>query len=316
MESLVIVIDIQDSFLILPSNFDNDQYRANKSFLAIFSVALLTAGFSLTGFLCFAVRNWLFRADAVLLPALSSCALGLLTVFYCFLINNRYAWNTAALLTTIAASISTIVYAGLLIWTQRRLSAVKATAPASIPLRRTSFSSNIPLYQDPTYYSNYLANMYPASTNGGPTGPPAEALTEEELQRQQMLMLLLNRPLERAPSLNQTADSFNRIEWETREEGLGSPLNQRGERAPPYNGYYAPQPQHPPAPAYTPQYTPQGIAPPMRIGEQELRPWDGVWRGGEVPSQERLHPAFRDARTIGRSPSREARRRQIENGLG
>lgn len=323
-------------FLTLPANFDSDaQFRVSKSFLAIFSVALLTAGLSLTGLLCFAVRNPLFCADYVFLPALSSCALGILTVFYSFLVNSRYTWNTAAYLTTVAAALSTIIYGGLLLWTHRRLSDAKSrNEPAQIPLqhglRGTSLSSQLPAYQDPTYYSNYIVNMYPASQapmdhpagltlpHDPPAGPPPEALTEEELTRQQMLMLLL-KPTDRVPSPNLTADSFNRIDWESRDDAITSPLPHRsGIQPPPVNGYYAPQPQqHSPVPAYTPQYTPHNAdAPqlPCQVTESELRPWDGVWRGGEVPQGERLHPAFRDARTIGRSVDRDERRRQIESG--
>ena len=153
-----------NSFLILPSQFDPTvPLRVSRNFLAIFSVALLTAGFSLTGLLCFAVQNHLFRADTVFLPALSSCALGLLTVFYSFLVSSRYTWNTAALLTTIAAAVSTVVYGALLLWTHRLVGSMQNPQAVHIPLRQSAYTSP-GVYQDPAFYNNYLANMHPTAT--------------------------------------------------------------------------------------------------------------------------------------------------------
>ena len=79
---------ILGGFLMLPITFDSQaQLRMSKAALGIFAVALLTAGFSFTALLCFAVRNPLFQADAVFLPSLTACAIGLLTIFYLSLIH-------------------------------------------------------------------------------------------------------------------------------------------------------------------------------------------------------------------------------------
>ena len=261
-------------FLILPSQFDLDtQLRVNASFLAIFAVALITAGIALTGLTCYGVRNWLFHADAVFLPALSSCALGLLTVFYCFLISGRYVWNTGALLTTIAAAVSTVVYGCLLVWAHRRISFLKhsptgahipLTSPAYIPAGSTTYSSPNGPISDPAYYRNFVENMYPgawtaasghvttapASVESAPTyqPPPVTSLviSEEEATRQQMLLLLRDKNGNDITPQTAHNPSYH-IDWDDTEgDDDREPLNpnnappqSRGHQHP-YAGYYAP----------------------------------------------------------------------------
>lgn len=290
---------------MLPVTFDTDtQLRISKSALGIFAVALLTAGFSFSVFLCFAVQNPLFQADAVYLPTLSSCAIGLLTVFYDFLISGRYHWNTPALLVTITAALSTIIYAGLLIFTHRKISTVR-TMSTNInmaatqerlepPFRATSMSSaTASMWQEPTYYDNYVRNMFPASSHPPPsqqqTAYDPNAITEEEMQRQQMLMLLLQRDQMSSP--DPSASTFH-IDWQ----------GQEGEE-PPANGYYGPQTALPQS-----AYPQSGIS---RRMTGEMQPWDGVWRG-ITRSRTSTGP---DARPLSTShDQREARRREIEMG--
>jgi len=264
-------------FLILTSQYDSDsQLRVNASFLAIFAVALITAGIALTGLTCYGVRNWLFHADAVFLPATSSCAIGLLTVFYCFLISSRYVWNTGALLHTIAAAVSTLVYGCLLVWTYRRISILKNSPTAAhIPLSSTAYmpggltaysspsGPNAPV-SDPAYYNNFVANMYPGarvvpvgnhsdpqtSADLAPTFPPPltvnNVLSEEEATRQQMLVLLLDKN-GNAITPQPAHNSSYRIDWnDTQGDDDREPLNPNNTVAQPrvhshpYAGYYAP----------------------------------------------------------------------------
>ncbi|GAB7343862.1 hypothetical protein MBLNU457_1828t1 [Dothideomycetes sp. NU457] len=265
---------ILGGFLILPSQFDSDsQLRVNASFLAIFAVALVTAGIALTGLTCYGVRNWLFHADAVFLPALSSCALGLLTVFYCFLISSRYVWNTGALLTTIAAAMSALVYGCLLFWAHRRISFLKhsptgahvhLTSQAYIPPGSTTYSSPNGPISDPAYYRNFIENMYPgartaasgtattvlASAESAPTYQSSSVanitISEEEATRQQMLLLLRDsngNAITPQPAHN---PSYH-IDWDDTEgDDDREPLNpssappQRSSYQHPYAGYYAP----------------------------------------------------------------------------
>jgi hypothetical protein len=287
-------------FLMLPVTFEtNAQLRISKSALGVFAVALLAAGFSFTALLCFAVRNPLFQADAVFLPALTSCAIGLLTVFYDFLISSKYTWNTPALLVTVAAALSTIVYGGLLIYAHRRIGLIKARG-SSMPLRPQSFGSSTGPWQEPTYYENYNRNMFPTSVRE-PTsmGYDPNQITEEEMQRQQMLMLLLHK--EQPPTPDPSQSTFH-IDWQGQEQ----------EDGPPANGYYAPQPQT----AYPPQSAhPETAFPQSGISRQwtgELRPWDGVWRG--PPQRGRASSSIQAWERAASRERREERRREIEAG--
>ncbi|KAK5128755.1 hypothetical protein LTR85_000088 [Meristemomyces frigidus] len=296
-------IMILGGYLMLPATFDNDPLlRVSKSVIGIFAVALLTAGFSFTALLCFAVRNPLFQADAIFLPSLTSCALGLLTVFYDFLISSRYVWNTPALLLTIAASLSTIVYGILLIYTHRKIGIVKARAPGiNVPMRPMSMSSAGGTWQDSGYYENYVRNMYPASSHQPqPMGYDPKAITEEELQRQQMLMLLLQK--EQPPTPDPSQSTFH-IDWQ----------GQETDDAPPH-GYYAPQTAYPPQSAY-PQtaYPPQtGIS---RQWTGGLPPWDRVWRGPQPhAARGRTSSSGEQGPRATSSERREERRREIEMG--
>lgn len=276
---------------MLPSTFDSDaQLRISKAALGIFGVALLTAGFSLTALMWFACRSWIFQADCVFLPSMTACIIGLLTVFYSFIISSRYVWNVASLLTAVGAALFTVIYAVLLFLTHRNISSVKRS-PNSDPvslLRRPSITvaddpglspGPSPHWHEPTYYSNHVANMYPAARplSQQPAQPPLEELTEEDLMRQQMLMLLQKQP-ESPITPEPTINSFNRIDFAL------SPEDDQP-REPPAYGYYAPS-AAPSSQQRLQQRPPQ------------LQPWDGVWRVEE------------------RRPSdmarREQRRREIE----
>ncbi|KAK5116429.1 hypothetical protein LTR62_007976 [Meristemomyces frigidus] len=317
-------IIILGGFLILPVTFDSDPgLRISKAALGIFAIALLTAGFSFTVLLCYAVRMARFQNEAVFLPALVSCALGLLTVFYDFLISSKFIWNVPALLVIVAASLSTIIYGGLLIWGHRRMPAVKAQQSAVLPLRRASFGSSISPWQEPTFYENFNRNMFPTSIRETPPqqqqqqaqgGYDPNEITEEEMQRQQMLMLLLHR--EQPPTPDPSQSTF-RIDWQGQEveDGLPTPHPQ-----PPTNGYYAPQPQT----AYAPQSafsfaedTPASARPGFaRQWTGELRPWDGVWRGVGTPPRGRASENIEVWERAASRDRREVRRREIEEGRG
>ncbi|KAK0322482.1 hypothetical protein LTR82_006441 [Friedmanniomyces endolithicus] len=309
---------ILGGYLMLPVTFDNNaQLRISPAALGIFAVALLTAGFSFTALLCFAVRNPLFQADAVFLPCLTSCVIGLLTVFYDFLISSRYEWNVAALLLTIAASVTTIIYGALLVYTHRRIGIIKSRG-SSMPLhpqRPDSLSPSNP-WQEPTYYENYNRNMFPTSIREThPMVYDPNQITEDEMQRQQMLMLLMHR--EQAPTPDPSQSTFH-IDWQQGQEQDDSSA------ATPTHGWYAPQPQTAqplsgipfsavPETAFT-------AGPPSSSGISrqwtgDLRPWDGVWRGlpgsGGGSGSGRVSSSIRQWDHAG---SREERRREIERG--
>ena len=298
------------SFLMLPATFDSDaKLRVSKLGIGIFAVAILTAGFCLTILLTFAVRNHIFQADSVYLPALTSCALGLLTILYDFVISPRYVWNTPALLSIVAASVSTIAYAGLLIWTHRKINSIRVRGPPILSQqqpeelsRETSHSQS--RWQDPAYYENYIQNMFPASARPQQqaAGYNPTSITEEEMQRQQMLMLLLHR--DQGPSPDATQSTFH-IDWQ----------GQDPDELPPAGGYYAP---HPHSASTASSAYPLTAVSANWPSPQQLRPWDGVWRS---PT-----PLSVSAPNRGRGPGeqynsrnqsqewREERRREIEMG--
>jgi len=288
---------ILGGYLMLPSTFDNNaMLRVSETVIGIFAVALLTAGFSLTALLSFAVRNLLFQADSIFLPSLAACAIGLLTIFYDFLISTRYVWNTPAFLAIVAASISTIIYAALLVYTHRKIGIIKARGPAvpPAPPRPSSIGSSARLWQDPAYYDNYIRNMFPASAREPqPMGCDPNKITEEEMQRQQMLMLLLQRDQTSTPDPSQ---STFRIDWQGQEPDES-----------PAHSYYAPgQTQHSsayPQTAYPPQSTLS------RQGTGAFTPWDGVWRG---PATRQWKPSSNDSEDASSRERREERRREIE----
>jgi hypothetical protein len=306
---------ILGGFLMLPATFDttkDDTLRVSASAIGIFAVALLTAGFSLTALLCFAVRNPLFQADSLFLPSLTSCVLGLLTVFYDFLISSRYGWNTAALLVTVAAALSTIVYAALLIFTYRRISVVKSSA-ASVPLNpRPSSISSVggggagSSFQGSSFYENYVRNMYPTSIRDPQpaVGYDPNSITEEEMQRQQMLMLLLQKEPQASP--DPSASTF-RLDWQPND-------HEEGPLSPPANGYYAPNSAQSSAYPQTAYPGPPGLSRQLTGDLAQMRPWDGVWREparARVPSGGEGHGIYGRAQSV---ESREERRREIEMG--
>lgn len=296
---------------MLPATFDNDPLlRVGKSVIGIFAVALLTAGFSLTALLCFAQRNPMFQADAIFMPSLSSSVLGLLTVFYDFLISSRFSWNTPALLVTVAGALSTVVYGGLLLWTYRKISDIKSqSAVQPLHVRAASIASDNVPYQAPSYYENYVRNMYPASAHQTAQtqafgGYDPNSITEEEMQRQQMLMLLLQK--DQQPSPDPSSDTF-RLDWQVGQE-----------QETPIQGYYAPRAGNDSAYPNTAYPSPSAFSPPAasprpgivrQLTQEGLRPWDGIWRG--VAARRQPDPADW---TLSHD-ERELRRRQIEMGL-
>jgi hypothetical protein len=302
---------------MLPATFINTTtLRVNQTAIGIFGIAILTAGFSFSALLTWTIRNPIFQADAIHQPCAQASGIGLLTIFYNFIISSSYSWKTPTLLLAIAAGLATIIYTALCLLSHRRISKIRSRSPQPQRGHPTSISiSNFPLtsasspatpyetsllapsetntttiannsYQPPNYYENYIRNMYPSSTRSPNPQPPdlshdPSLISEEEMQRQQMLMLLL---VNESPALTgqqqqqqqQQQQSTYHLDW----QGEGDET--------PADGYYAPGAD-----------TGTGT---RRWGRGKLRPWDGVWRG--VTRQ-------RSAERSGR----EERRREIEMGL-
>lgn len=272
------------SFLVLPPTFDEyAQLRVSKTVVGIFGIALLVTGFSLTGLTCFVCRSRTFQADFVFLPSLTSCVLGFLTVFYCFIISSKFVWNVATLLIIAGSALGILVYAALFVQAQRKISAKRKVNEVINMRPEANSSSPGSSYHQPLYFENHFANMYPAARPKDSSPMPHPALTEEELIQQQMLMLLKNKAESQTnPSEHTSANAFNRIDFTPQDEpGFDFATSSN----PPSYGRYTPVPRG------------QGL--------EYLQPWDGVWRGNGRPPQQQHYQDF---------ASRERRRREIERG--
>lgn len=111
-------------------------------------------------------------------PALTSSALGLLTIAYNFLASRSYVWGTAAISGTVISTTSTLLYGILLLWTHRRIIKLKE-----------QLHSRANLWSEQSYYTNFIQNMYPSARS--PSNPPDIPLSEDDRINQQMAMLLM-----------------------------------------------------------------------------------------------------------------------------
>ncbi|KAF2461800.1 hypothetical protein BDY21DRAFT_359854 [Lineolata rhizophorae] len=178
---------ILGGYLIFPATYDTDpRLRFSRAVLSVFIVVLLVAGYAFTALLVFALpRHLAFHTESVFLPALTSSALGLLTVFYAFASSTRFDWTTGAVLQTALAAFSTLVYAVLLLFTQRRRARKLAHARASYEAVLASQtggagSVSVPLSATSPRSSAHLLGFYPPRQSGSgargggdctPTGP-------------------------------------------------------------------------------------------------------------------------------------------------
>ncbi|KAF2874065.1 hypothetical protein BDV95DRAFT_488548 [Massariosphaeria phaeospora] len=213
---------ILGGYLIMPGLYAKDaQLRFSQPVLSVFVVALLTAGYSFTGLLCFACHNKLFQAESIFLPALTSSAVGLLSIAYNFLSSRQFEWGTAAITGTVASTTSTMLYALLLLWTHRRIIQIKEQSNSRV-------SSH--LWSDRSFYTNYIQNMYPAAAHSPSLHPPGISVSEDERINQQMATLLMksdSRPSPDASSgtfrIDLPDDSEERERMANSSELIGTP---------------------------------------------------------------------------------------------
>jgi hypothetical protein len=265
--------------LILPAVFEKEpSARISTTGLGIFGIALLTAGFSLTGLTCFAVRHPLFQVDVVFIPSLVVSIIGLLVVLFDFLVFDRYTWGTPSLLLTIAAGVAALTYGSFLILAQRRTRTIRKGGNAALMMPHSSTTGLVleevesGRWQNAAYYDNYVRNMFPTSINTPPNARPSNnnssssssrnnntaydptTITEEEMQRQQMLQLLL-RGADNRPAATSHSERTFHIDWQQGrdEDDTGHPPlpppGRSGSHSvstppPPSRGYYAPTSHH------------------------------------------------------------------------
>lgn len=196
---------ILGGYLILPGLYKNDpELKFSQAVLTVFVVALMTAGYSFTALLCFACRNEIFQAESIFLPALSSSALGLITIAYNALAYRNHEWGTPAISGIVISATSTVLYAGLLLWTYHRIAKL-----------RKNGSSRANLWSEQSYYQNFIQNMYPAASRS-PSAPPELQLSEDDRINQQMALLLMQK--DNGPSPDASSATFRIDLPEDREE--------------------------------------------------------------------------------------------------
>lgn len=140
-------------------------------------------------------------------PALTSSALGLLTVAYNFLSSRRHVWNTAAITGTVISTTSTVLYAVLLLWTHRRI----------VKRREQVSSRSANLWSEQGFYTNFIQNMYPSASRSPSANPPEVPLSEDDRINHQMAMLLMKS--DPGPSPDASSATF-RIDLPEDEEEL------------------------------------------------------------------------------------------------
>ena len=89
-------------------------------------------------------------------------------------------WGTAAISGTVVSTTSTVLYGSLLLWTHRRI----------VKIRESSPHAPASLYNETSFYSNYIQNVYPTATNTPPTSYPQEIYLPEDRTNHQLALLL------------------------------------------------------------------------------------------------------------------------------
>ncbi|KAB2571639.1 hypothetical protein DBV05_g9685 [Lasiodiplodia theobromae] len=183
-----------------PEDKPQPQLRCEPQVLTILVVALLVAGYSFTVLLCFAVKSMIFQSESIFMPALASSALGLLTVFYNWLVFEHFTWNRASVIAVALSGGMTVLYGVFLVLTNRRIAQLRT---------QLSSKSNNMWQHNSTYYENWIANMFPSVKRVSPLyAPPPEQhnmpLTEDDLVNQQMAMLLMNKDPGPSPDASQS----------------------------------------------------------------------------------------------------------------
>ncbi|KAJ4288399.1 hypothetical protein N0V90_011634 [Kalmusia sp. IMI 367209] len=272
-------------YLILPGLYAKEpQLRISQAVLSVFVVALLTAGYSFTALLCFACRNEMFQAEAIFLPALTSSALGLLTIAYNFLASKSYVWATAAISGTVISTTSTLLYGVLLLWTHRRI----------VKLKEHYNSRSHNLWSEQGYYNNFIQNMYPAAARS-PSAPPDLPLSEDDRINQQMALLLMQK--DNGPSPDASSATFRIDLPDDQEERHRIANSQELVGTPPVS--------------HAEWNRARSQSRPDSLGETQ------AWERWQDRGRSTNRPASIGARSNhSRAMSREERRREIELGLG
>ncbi|MCJ1377839.1 hypothetical protein MMC17_000935 [Xylographa soralifera] len=162
-------------FLVFPASFQTvTNLQLNQGAISIVAVILLALGYSLSVALWFICNNWLFQFDVLFMPCLVSCVLGTLNIGIALGIHpaTRDQWTTASISALILALVSSIIYAALAILTFHKISSIRS-------------------------YDSGRRNRADSESH--------TLLPEDELQRQQLLRLLLQKEGDKtSPAVSQS----------------------------------------------------------------------------------------------------------------
>lgn len=175
------ISDNDHSFLVFPSAFASTSSSAvdPKSGL-VGALVLVILGYSTSLALSLLIESWLFQLDIIYVPHLTASAVGLINVLYALNTNRDLGYNRAAIAALALSSTSTLVYAVAALLTFRKIHIVRSR---NVMYRHHSSSST------------------------------SKLLPETELQRQQLLRLLLQQEDARAPSPECDSQQTFKIDW-------------------------------------------------------------------------------------------------------
>lgn len=125
-------------------------------------------------------------------PALTSSALGLISIAYNFGLTKAFDFGTAAITGTVVSITASLLYGALFLWTHRRIVKIKEQQGARANL-----------WSEQSYYSNFVQNMYPTAARS-PAQPPEIPVTEDDGVNQQMALLLKKHDPRPSPDANST----------------------------------------------------------------------------------------------------------------
>ncbi|KAL8847012.1 MAG: hypothetical protein Q9221_007925 [Calogaya cf. arnoldii] len=169
---------IMIGFLIFPAAFPNNKSEALTSRgAAIIAGVLLAVGYVSAAVLSLVCKSWLFRMDVIYVPCLFSSIMGLINVTIRLGHNHekQSIWDSSSIAAIVLAAISSAIYLALTLITFRKIHMVRA--------------------RDAMHRHHSDSESY-------------HLLPEDEMQRQQLLRLLLQRENSKKVSPNASQSTF------------------------------------------------------------------------------------------------------------
>ena len=168
------------SFLIFPSAFkQNSSLSISSKSATIAALVLIILGYVLSLVTSLICRSWIFQFDIIFMPCLSSSVLGLINVLYSLSTREKsLQWTSSSSVALVLSVISTLTYTTIALLTFRKIHIVRARDAMH------------------RYHSDSTDAMMP----------------ESELQRQQLLRLLLQQEDAKQQSTDNGQSTF-KIDW-------------------------------------------------------------------------------------------------------